>query len=136
MWKATLAGAFALATIGSFSVTHDGIRLSTAQAQEVIVTEGQIVRLKHALHLTPLQARHWYAVEATLRGLAHHQQQYRVASADGGYVERAKAQVAGYTVTAVAMQRLRSAAGPLVNSLTDEQKSAGRNVLSSMGVSF
>jgi hypothetical protein len=136
MWKATLAGAVALATIGSFSVAHDGSRLSTAQAQEVIVTEGQIVRLKHALKLTPLQARHWYAVEATLRGLAHRQQQYRVASADAGYVERAKAQVAGYTVTAVAMQRLRSAAGPLVNSLTDEQKSAGRDVLSSMGVSF
>jgi hypothetical protein len=34
------------------------------------------------------------------------------------------------------MQRLRSAAQPLVGALSEEQKEAGRGVLSSMGVSF
>ena len=73
---------------------------------------------------------------ATLRSLGQRQQQYRVASADAGFVERARARVAGYTVTAVAMQRLQSAAEPLIGALSDEQKEAGRNVLQSMGVSF
>jgi hypothetical protein len=73
---------------------------------------------------------------ATLRNLGQRQQQYRVASADGGYVERAQARVAGYTVTAVAMHRLKSAAEPLINSLSDQQREAGMSVLQQMGVSF
>jgi hypothetical protein len=136
MWKATLAGAVALATIGSFSVSSDGIRVTTAAAQEVVVTDGQIARLKQALQLTPVQEHHWHAVEATLRTLARHQQQYQVASADAGMVERTHARVAGYAVTAAAMHRLKSAAAPLIGVLTEEQKGAGRGVLQSMGVSF
>ena len=136
MWKAALAGVFALATIGSLSVSHRGLGVSTAAAQEIVVTEAQIARLRGALHLTPAQEHHWYAVAATLRSLGQHQQQYRVASADAGYIERTQARVAGYTVTAVAMQRLKSAAEPLINALSDEQRAAGRGVLQSMGVSF
>ena len=136
MWKAALVGAVALATIGSFSVSTNGIQLNTAAAQEVIVTDGQIARLRHALQLTPAQQSRWHAVEATLRSLGRHQQQYQVASMEGGYVERAHARVAGYTLTAVAMQRVRSAAQPLIAMLSEEQKEAGRSVLQSMGVSF
>jgi len=134
MWKAALVGA--IAALGFFSVSDNGIRFNTAAAQEIVVTDGQIARLRHALQLTPTQQQHWHAVEATLRSLARQQQGYRVASADGGYIERAHARVAGYTVTAVAMQQLRSAAQPLVAMLTDQQKEAGRSVLQSMGVSF
>jgi hypothetical protein len=136
MWKATLVGAVALATIGTFSVSRDGIRVTTAAAQEVVVTDGQIAQLRHALQLTPAQQHHWHAVEATLRTLARHQQQYQVASADAGMIERTQSRVAGYAVTAAAMQRLRSAAAPLISVLTEEQKAAGRGVLQSMGVSF
>jgi LTXXQ motif family protein len=136
MWKAALAGAVALATLGSFSFSQQGFGVSTAVAQEIVVTEGQIARLRGALKLTPAQEHHWQAVAATLRSLAHHQQQYQVASAEGGYVERTQARVAGYTVTAVAMQRLKSAAAPLISVLSEEQKDAGRGVLQSMGMSF
>ena len=134
MWKAALAGAVALATIGSFSLSH-GFGVSPAAAQEVVVTEGQIARLHAALHLTSAQERHWSPVAATLRRLGHQQQQYRVASNDSGFVA-AKSRVAGYAVTAVTMQRLRSLAQPLIAALTEEQKEAGRSALASMGVSF
>ena len=136
MWKAAFAGVIALATVGSLSVSHQGLGVSTAAAQEVVITEGQIARLRGALHLTPSQEHHWHAVAATLRSLGQHQQQYRVASADAGYIESARARVAGYTVTAVAMHRLKSAAEPLISTLSDEQRQAGMNVLQSMGVSF
>ena len=72
---------------------------------------------------------HWYPVAATLRRLGHQQQQYRVASDDAGFVAQAKSRVAGYAVTAMTMQRLRSVAQPLINELTEEQKEAGRTVL-------
>jgi len=136
MWKAAFAGVMALATVGSLSVSHQGLGVSTAAAQEIVITEGQIARLRSALHLTPSQEHHWHAVAATLRSLGQHQQQYRVASADAGYIESARARVAGYTVTAVAMHRLKSAAEPLISTLSDEQRQAGMNVLQSMGVSF
>jgi hypothetical protein len=136
MWKAALVGAVALATVGSFSFSHQGFGITPAVAEEIVVTEGQIARLHAALHLTAAQERRWHAVAATLRSLGHQQQQYRVASADAGFVAQTKSRVAGYAVTAMTMQRLRAAATPLIAELSDEQKEAGRNVLSAMGVSF
>jgi LTXXQ motif family protein len=134
MWKAALAGALALAMVGSFS--PQGFGVTPAAAEDIIVTEAQIARLKSALKLTPAQERHWAPVAATLRSLAHHQQQYQVASADAGFVERAHARASGYAMTAVALQRLRTAASRLIGVLSDEQKSAGQGALSAMGVSF
>ena len=134
MWKAALVGAVALATMGSFS--QQGFGVSPAAAQDVVVTEGQIARLHAALHLTATQERHWHAVASTLRALGRQQQQYRVASNDTGFVAQAKSRVAGYAVTAMTMQRLRSVATPLINELSEEQKQSGRSALASMGVSF
>src|SRR5215467_4650182 len=130
MWKA------ALAAMGSFSFSQQGFGIAPAAAQEIVVTDAQIARLKAALRLTPAQEHHWYAVAATLRSLQRHQQQYRVASADAGFAERTQARVAGYTMTAVAVQRLRAAAARLVSTLSDEQKIAGQSALQAMGVSF
>ncbi len=134
MRKLALVGALALTMVGSFSPL--GLGISPASAQEITVTEGQIARLHAVLHLTPAQERHWYPVAATLRRLGHAQAQYQVASADTGFVERTRNRVAGYTITAVTMQRLRSVAQPLIAALSEEQKDAGRNLLGSMGVSF
>jgi hypothetical protein len=136
MLKAALVGALALTMVESFSITQNGFDITPAAADEIVVTEGQIGRLHSALHLTASQERHWYPVAAILRALGRHQAQYQVASNDEGFVARAKARVAGYTVTTVTMQRLRSAAQPLIASLSDEQKNSGSSVLSSMGVSF
>jgi len=136
MWKAALAGAVALATMGSFSFSQQGFGIAPAAAQEIVVTDAQISRLKAALRLTPAQEHHWHAVAATLHSLQRHQQQYRVASTDAGFAERTQARVAGYTMTAVAVQRLRAAAARLVSTLSDEQKMAGQSALQAMGVSF
>jgi hypothetical protein len=118
------------------SVSPRGIGISPAAAQEVVVTEAQISRLHSALHLTPAQEHHWYPVASTLRRLGHAQAQYQVASADDGFVSRARARVSGYTVTAMTMARLRTVAQPLIGALSEEQKNAGREALASMGVSF
>lgn len=136
MWKAALAGAVVLATVSSLSVSHQGFGISPAAAEEILVTEGQIARLRAALKLTAAQEHYWHAVAATLHSLARHQQQYQLASVDGGLMARAHARVASYALTAMAMQRLKTAAEPLIGVLSDEQKEAGRNVLASMGVSF
>jgi len=136
MWKAALAGAVALATVSSISVSHQGLGVTPAAAEEIIITEGQIARLRAALKLTAAKEHYWPAVSATLHSLARRQQQYEVASADSGYIARAHARVAGYAMTAVAMQRLKAAAEPLIGVLSDEQKEAGRNVLVSMGMTF
>jgi hypothetical protein len=135
MIKAALAGAVALATVGSFSISHEGIHVSPATAQEIVVSHAQIAQLKSALRLTPDQERFWQPVESRLRAMAQRQQQYRVASADGGFVDRAS-RLSGYALDTVSLQRLKSAAQPLIGRLDDEQKHAGMRVLQSMGVAF
>jgi hypothetical protein len=134
MLKAVLAGAVALATVGTLSISQHGVGVAPAAAEEIIVTEGQIARLHAALRLTTSQEHYWRAVAATLRSIAHHQQQDQLASVDAGLVARARARLSGYALSGMAMQRLRSAAQPLIGVLTTEQKEAGRNVLASMGV--
>lgn len=134
MMKAALAGAVMLATVGSVSVSPQGIGISPAAAQEVVVNDAQIAQLKQALQLTASQERHWRPVEATLRALAR--ARYRLASAEEGFVQGFQARMSGYAVTAVSMARLKSTARPLIHSLSDEQKNAGMMVLGSMGVSF
>jgi hypothetical protein len=136
MFKAALAGAVALATVGSFSISHEGVQITPAAAEEVVVSHAQIARLKSALRLTPEQERFWYPVEATLRQLARHQQQYQVASADGGFVERTQSRLSGYALTAMSLQKLKAAAQPLIGRLNDEQKHSGAQVLHGMGVTF
>ena len=58
-----------------------------------------------------------------------------MALANRGFVARTR-RAAGYTVTVMTMQRLRTVAQPLIAALSDEQKDAGRGVLQAMGVSF
>jgi LTXXQ motif family protein len=136
MWKAALAGAVALATVGTLSVSQHGLGIAPAAAEEMVVTEGQIARLHAALKLTASQEHYWHAVAATLHNLAHRQQEYQLASADAGFVARTRARLSGYVLTGMAMERVRSSAQPLIGVLSDEQKEAGRTVLASMGVGF
>jgi hypothetical protein len=135
MIKAALAGAVALATLGSLTISQEGIGTAPAAAQEVVVSHAQIARLKSALRLTAEQEHLWRPVEASLRAMARDQQQYRVASADG-FVERTQARLSGYALNATSLYRLKTAAQPLIGRLDDEQKYAGMQVLQSMGVSF
>jgi hypothetical protein len=126
MRKAVFAGAVALATMGPLFVSEKGIGPATASAQEVVVTEGKIARLRSALRLTAEQLQHWRPVEAALRAAVREQR------AEGGWVHKVREQVSGYAGSAMAIQRAMSAAGPLIASLDEKQRESGRNALRSM----
>ena len=134
MWKAALAGAIAFVTIGPLSVTQHGVTTSSAAAQDIVIREGDIVRLKSALKLTSEQEVHWRPVEVALHAYAR--QQYRLASADSYFGDSGEAGMAAYTLSAVMLQKVKAAAQPLIKTLSEEQKKAGASVLQSMGVYF
>jgi len=131
MWKAALAGAVALATVGCLSISIEGIGIDKAAAQDIIVTESHIARLKSVLKLTPSQERHWHPVEATLRAIMRSQGRD---SGEGGLVQRTRARIAGFVLSSTALQRLSSVAQPLIASLDDNQKQDGLMVIRSMGI--
>jgi hypothetical protein len=131
MWKSALVGAMALAAMSTLSVSRDGLGVAQASAQGIVVTEAKIARLKSALRLTPAQESHWRTVEASLRS---HLSQIGEESADGGIVQRTRARLARWTLSATAMQRIRGAAQPLISSLDETQKRSGMAAIRSMGV--
>src|SRR3954469_7016907 len=73
MRKAVFAGAVALAMMGPLLVSEHGFGPATASAQDVVVTEGKIARLRSALRLTAEQLQHWRPVEAALRAAIREQ---------------------------------------------------------------
>jgi hypothetical protein len=132
MWKQAFAGALMLATVGSLSVTANGISVSPAAAQDVVVTESHIARLKSALHLTPQQLVYWHAVEATLRSAASRQQ--AVSDENVGFVQRVRNRVGSFVLNAASIQRVTAASRPLVASLDDDQRRDGMNAIQQMGL--
>jgi hypothetical protein len=132
MWKAALAGVVTLAVMSSFSLSHDGLGIARAAAQDIVVTEGRIARLKNALKLTPEQERHWRPVEASLR--AHLSREAAGGDADAGIVRRARARLAQWTLSASAAQRVSATAQPLISSLDETQKRNGMTAIRAMGV--
>lgn len=128
MKKAVFAGAVALAMMGPLFVSEHGFGPSIASAQDVVVTEGKIARLRAALRLTGEQLKHWHPVEAALRAAIREQR-----AEHGGWVHKVREQVSGYAGSAMALQRAISAAGPLIASLDERQRESGRNALRSMG---
>lgn len=136
MLKAAVAGACALATVNLLSLSPSGVDIGVgitpAAAQDIVVTESHIARLKRSLRLTPAQLVHWNKVEAALRSYLT-----RTASAensDGSYYQRARARLSGYALNAQAMHRLSSAARPLIASLDEEQKRDGMQAIQAMGL--
>lgn len=127
MRKAVFAGAIALAMMGSLLGSEHGFGPSPASAQDVVVTEGKIARLRGALRLTAEQLQHWRPVEAALRAAIREQRQAE------GLVQKVRDRVSHYTDSAMAIQRAMSAAGPLIASLDERQRESGRSALRSMG---
>src|SRR5262245_5538989 len=113
MWKAAFVGALALVALG-FSVTRDGIGVTQASAQEVVVTDAHIARLKSVLRLSPAQEVHWRGLEAALRNVS----QRNPSSLDEmGLLQKVKARVRGYVLDAAAAHRVAAAAQPLIATL-------------------
>ncbi len=131
MRKAVFAGALALAMVGPLLVSEHGFGPSSASAQEVVVTEGKIARLRSALRLTAEQMQHWRPVEAALR--AAMRPQYAEATQTDGWVQKVRTRVRGYASNAMALQQAMSAAGPLIASLDERQRASGRSALRAMG---
>ena len=127
MRKAVFAGAVALAIMGPLLVSEHGFGPSNASAQDVVVTEGKIARLRGALRLTGEQLQHWRPVETALRAAIREQRENQ------GLVQKVRDRVSHYAGSAVALQRAMSAAGPLIASLDERQRESGRNALRSMG---
>ena len=75
MKKAVFAGAVALAMMGPLFVSEKGMGPATASAQDVVVTEGKIARLRAALRLTGEQLQHWRPVESALRAAVREQRE-------------------------------------------------------------
>ena len=127
MQKTVLAGAVALAMMGPLLVSEHGFGPTQASAQDVVVTEGKIARLRAALRLTGEQMAHWRPVEAALRAAIREQRQGE------GWVHKVRDRVSSYAGAAAALQRAYAAAGPLISSLDERQRESGRNALRSMG---
>ena len=127
MRKAVFASAVALAMVGSLLVSEKGFGPAPAAAQDVVVTEGKIARLRSALRLSGEQLQHWRPVEAALRAAIREQREAH------GLVQRVRERVSEYAGGAMALQRAMSAAGPLIASLDERQRESGRNALRSMG---
>lgn len=131
MWKAAFVGALALMTLGSFSVTRDGIAVTQAAAQEVVVTDAHISRLKSALKLSPAQEVHWRSLEAALRSVAVKPSDEEPRTS---LIQKVRARLKGYVLDAAAAHRVARAAQPLIATLDDQQKQEGMNVIRAMGV--
>ena len=117
MLKAALVGMLALVVIGMAPAAADP------------AASSQISQVKSMLRLTPAQERYWPPVEAALRNLVR-----QAAHADDdGMVQRVKARAKSIAGNAAAIQRVVSAARPLIRILDEQQKQTARSLVSSYG---
>lgn len=134
MKKAALAGALMLATMGLCNPN-----VATAQAAEspaagtnesgTVLTRGHIARFRAGLHLTSQQQVYWAPVERAMADIATEQSRKVI----GSFTQRVRSRLTSITVTADAARRLMSAAGPLLNSLDEDQKHTAMRMARSMG---
>src|SRR4051794_34075234 len=94
MWKAAFVGALALMCI-SLTITRDGIGVTQAAAQDVVVTDAHIAHLKAALKLSPSQEVHWRSLESVLRSVGQ-----RAQKDENGLIQRVRARLRSYVLDA------------------------------------
>jgi len=118
MRKAMLAGACALAMIGSSSALAGEAEQPVRQGPSFVVTEGQIAQFKAVLNLTAEQEPYWTRVELVLRDIARRQR-----SAD-----------AADSLDTASLRRLVASAIPLFKRLAAEQKRDAIKLSRSLGI--
>ena len=125
MWKALIAGLFALVIAGSVQ--------ANAQSANPQMESG-ISRFKSALRLTAEQHKHWPRVEAALRAMARDSERTESDEEQRpGLVRRVRNRVGEIASNAGSMGRLVAAARPLVKSLDPDQKREAIQLARSMG---
>src|SRR5262249_37742881 len=130
MWKGLVAGAVALATVGTSlalgsEFERNAVVRVRAHSAGAIITPGRIAHVKAMLHLTPEQERHWAPFEAALREYMRRQGRVSAAGDDSGSASG---------VNSAQIHRLGSAAMPLIMSLDEGQKQKALRVAYSMGL--
>ena len=124
MWKALIAGLFALVFAGSVQ--------ANAQSANPELESG-ISHFKSALRLTPEQHKHWPRVESALRSMARENARAETDEERPGLVRRVRNRVGEIAANASSMGRLVAAARPLVKSLDENQKREALSLARSMG---
>jgi len=84
----------------------------------VVITDGHIARLRAILRLSPAQQQLWAPVEVALSDLARQQARGEAA----GFVTRITDRNSAISATANHLQRIKSIAMPLIQSLDETQK--------------
>lgn len=123
MKKTIYAGVFALAMAGLVS------NVSVSYASEG-ASAIDVVRIKSVLKLTPGQEPYWPPVENALRSLARQQ----AAAEPEGIVRRISRRVVSVVLNSAAVERLASAARPLIGVLNQEQMRAASGLAREMGL--
>ena len=134
MWKAAITGFLLLTMAGSTAVMAEGVanrgyRFQSQGASPEM--ESGIARFKSALQLTPQQERHWPRVEAALRAMDRDKDSD---NGDRGMLRRIGHRAVDLVVSATSIQRLVSAARPLMKTLDDEQRSKALTLARAMGL--
>jgi hypothetical protein len=123
-----LAGAIALAATGSFFPVGNGAKAAGLEAARV--TDVNIVEIKGQLKLTAAQEPLWARVEEVLRSIAREQAEGESA----GLLRRIGRRVVSIAFDGTVAQRIKSAAMPLLASLSEEQKATVHRVAQRFGI--
>jgi hypothetical protein len=136
MLKFALAGAVALATMGSSLAFADngGSELGqhSRSTSGTVLTQAHISRFKSILKLTPEQQPLWPAVERAFNEMV--KAQLRDETGSEGVIRRINNRAASMGVSALALQHLASAAYPLIRTLDDGQKQSAIALARSLGL--
>ncbi len=137
MLKAGIAGVVALAAMGSsFAFAQTEVSLAPQQvsaARLIMVSYGQIARLKSDLKLTEAQEPLWPAVERAFREIGQ-QQQFEQGAAPQSFVQGIKTRAAAIGMNALALRQIAAAAYPLIRTLNAEQKQSALSFARSIGL--
>jgi hypothetical protein len=123
-----LAGAIALAAMGSFFAAGNGAK--AAGLEPARITDVNIVEIKGQLKLTAAQEPLWARVEDVLRSIAREQAEGESA----GLLRRIGRRVVSIAFDGAVAQRIKSAAMPLIASLSEEQKATVHRFAQRFGI--
>ena len=130
MRKAGIAGALALAVVGcSFAFSGDGeARMAFRPRSHLTLNEGHIARLRAVLKLNAVQQTLWPPVAAAMRSVIREQ---RGATSEPVQLASSSRSAA---LDSSKVQRVMTAAMPLLATLSEEQKRHARQFAHSLGL--
>jgi hypothetical protein len=123
-----LAGAIALAATGSFFAPGDSAGAAGLESPKI--TDVNISEIRGQLKLTAAQEPLWAQVEDVLRSIAREQAE----GESSGLFRRIGRRVVSIAFNGTVAQRIKSAAMPLLASLSEEQKVTVHRIAQRFGI--